>query len=103
MKITIEPKAREYILAKITDKTITLEVGERPAGGDEHKLSIGEYPSVAKGKSKQIERNPQNYDEVTIDGVRIFFRAKFADAFKSIHVKSQRLLFMTMLIAEGEK
>lgn len=102
MQIQFDPKALDYITHKVAGKTITLEATEKP-GGDEHNLSFKVYPSIVKGKSKEAERNSQNYDEQFVEGIHVYCRTRLFDNFKTLTIKTQKILFITMLFAETER
>lgn len=102
MQIRFDPKALDYITRKVADRTITLEATEKP-DGDEHKLSFKVYPSVVKGKSKKVERNSQNYDERFVEDIHVYCRTELSSKFKTLTIKTQKILFITMLFAETER
>ena len=91
MEFHIEPAALMYITRKAQERIIRLDVVERPGGacscGGGHTPC---YPSVKVGKPRNVE----SYEQISVEGVNVYYKATLARLFSKITIKIEKLLFI---------
>lgn len=99
MEFEIEPTALVYIKRKSQERIIRLDMVERPGGA----CSCGGgqtpcYPSVRVGKPRNVE----SYEQISVEGVNVYYKATLARLFSKITIKIEKLLFIKTLVASGD-
>lgn len=100
MEFHIEPEALEYIKRKSKDLIVTLDVVERPGG--ECSCCGGKTPSLPSVKISK-PKNIENYEQITVEGMMVYYRPALARLFSRITIKIEKLLFIKSLVAIGDK
>ena len=100
MVITIEDSAKEYILRKSDDHTISISIAERPGGIHNHgEVRVAnQIPAVQLGKTDKAV----HYLQTDIEGITVYYHPKVAQVYGKLTVSIEKLFFMKKLIARGQ-
>ncbi len=98
MELVLESSARDYILKKNPQKSITIGVGKRDGANCGCAVSGGVFPSVRLGVNPY---DAASYNKVDREGVAIYYPNSVADVFKKVTVKVEGVLFLKQLLALG--
>ena len=99
MKILLEQGARAYIMSK-AEKTITINIVERLGGSWSNGCGTpNRQPSVRRGTPANI----QVYEKIEIDGIDVYYSQSLSQVFTCITIKIEKLFFIKILAATGER
>lgn len=99
MEITIEDLAKEYILRKSDERTISISIAERPGGIHNHgEVRVrNQIPAVQLGKTDKAV----HYLQTNVEGIIVYYHPTVAELYGKITVNMEKLFFMKKLIAKG--
>ena len=99
MLIIIEETAKEYILRKSEERTISISIVQRPGGIHNHgEVRVAnQIPSVQLGKTEKAVF----YEQVEVDKIVVYYHPTVAELFGKLTVSLEKLFFMKKLIARG--
>lgn len=99
MLITIADSAKEYILRKSEEHTISISIVERPGGIHNHgEVRIAnQIPAVQLGRTDKAI----HYLQTDVDGIIVYYHPKISQLYGKITVNIEKLFFIKKLIARG--